>query len=44
MSALFFSEQFPEAEHFIAETGGFVDAGPGVRFEDAPKPVAATEG
>ena len=28
----------------IAETSGFVDAGPGVRFEDAPKPVAATEG
>lgn len=28
----------------IKETGDFVDAGPGVRYEDAPKAAAATEG
>lgn len=28
----------------IKETGEFVDAGPGVRFEDAPKPTEATAG
>jgi hypothetical protein len=27
----------------IKETGGFVDAGPGVRREDAPKVETATE-
>ena len=28
----------------IKETGEFVDSGPGVRYEDAPKAAAATEG
>ena len=28
----------------LKETGEFQDAGPGVRFEDAPKAAATTEG
>jgi hypothetical protein len=28
----------------ISETGGFVDAGPGARFEELPQAAAATEG